>query len=58
MINIIELKNFELMLGACLKCRKEHCYKQCSNYIEPQYLLEAVSLGLAFKLEEERRENE
>lgn len=57
-LSIFELNDFEKMLGNCVKCKKEHCYKKCTNYIEPQYLLEAVCLAQAFKLKQEREENE
>ena len=57
-MNMTELKCIEKQLVACLKCSKEHCYKKCTNYIEPEYLLQVLDLAIVQKMEQEKKDND
>jgi len=50
-MSITELKCFEKQLVACLKCSKKHCYKKCTNYIEPEFLLQVLDLAIVQQME-------
>jgi len=52
-MSITELKNMEKMIFACQKCTKEHCYKQCTNYLPPEELLRLVDLAVIQLMEQE-----
>jgi len=55
-MSITELKNIEQMLYACQKCAKEHCYKQCTNYLPPEELLRLVDLLVIQQMEQEEKQ--
>jgi len=52
-MSITELKCLKKQLVACLKCSKEHCYKKCTNYIEPEYLLRVLDIAIILQTKEE-----
>jgi len=54
-MSITELKDMEKMIFSCQKCTKEHCYKKCTNYIEPMFLLQVFDLAIVQQMEKEKK---